>query len=80
MNKKNVLKVVCVVGCVLVLSGCGSVFGVREFQVWEGGPKWEFMQGQDFHVGMNGIDNVKDQRGVSGGYSEPVSSTDRRNY
>lgn len=54
---------------VLILSGCGSVFGVRNFEAWNGGPRWEFMEGQDFHVGVNGIDNVQDNRGVSSGNS-----------
>jgi len=66
---------------VATLSGCGSLFGVREFEVWEGGPKWEFMEGQDFHIGMNGIDNVRDQRGVGpksrGGGSGSAPSEDR---
>lgn len=52
---------------VILLSGCGSVFGVRNFEVWQGGPKWEFMEGQDFHVGFNAIDNVQNSRGVSSG-------------
>lgn len=52
--------------CFLIsqLTGCG-VMGVREFEVWKGGPKWEFTEGVDFHVGANGIDNVEDRRGVS---------------
>lgn len=45
------------------LQACG-LMGVREFEVWEGGPKWAFSEGLDFHVGANAIDNVKDQRGV----------------
>ncbi len=61
---KNSKKVVVVVALVGTLSGCGSVFGVRNFEVWDGGPRWEFAEGQDFHIGANSIDHVQNSRGV----------------
>lgn len=62
--------VVVMVIAALVMSGCGSVFGVREFEVWDGGPRWEFMEGIDFHIGANGIDHVENQRGVTRGRAQ----------
>lgn len=61
------VKVALAVGVVLVSSGCGSLLGVRNFEVWDGGPRWEFVEGQDFHVGMNAVDHVENNRGVTPG-------------
>ncbi len=58
-------KVLALLTITSILSGCGSIFGVREFEVWHGGPKWQFSEGTDFHVGANSIDRVDDHRGVS---------------
>lgn len=66
MNK--VIKMLVLAGLVsTATTGCGSLFGVRNFELWEGGTRWEFMEGQDFHIGMNGIDNVQNERGVTRG-------------
>jgi hypothetical protein len=59
------IKVITLIALLSAFTGCGSIFGVREFETWDGGPKWVFMEGQDFHVGFNGIDNVEDKRGVN---------------
>lgn len=42
----------------LMLSGC-----VKHIET-SGGTKIDFLTGADFHVGLNGIDTVKDERSV----------------
>lgn len=59
------MRYVIALACIAMMTGCGSIFGVREFEVWSGGPRWQFMEGQDFHVGMNAIDHVENNRGVT---------------
>lgn len=52
------------IGVCTILNGCG-LMGVRNFEGWKGGPRWEFSEGLDFHVGANSIDHVEDKRGVN---------------
>lgn len=60
-------------------SGCivPAVLGVKTYQ--SGDTKVEFITGVDFGFGMNGVDAVHNERGISrsGGYdaNEPISKT-----
>jgi hypothetical protein len=55
---------ICFASLLLVyLSGCGQILGVREIDAW--GLKMQFTEGLDFGVGMNSVDTVNNQRGVS---------------
>jgi hypothetical protein len=45
------------------LSGCGQILGVREIDAW--GLKMQFTEGLDFGFGVNGVDNVNNQRGIN---------------
>ena len=42
----------------LMLTGC-----VKHIET-SGGTKIDFVTGADFHIGLNGIDTVKDSRGI----------------
>ncbi len=47
------------------MSGCGSIFGVKEFEAWEGGPRFQFAEGMDAHIGTNQVNQVDNRRGLS---------------
>lgn len=57
---------------VSLLSGCAvpAILGVKSYQ--SGDTKIDFITGMDFGFGMNGIDTVNNNRGISqeGGYNE----------
>lgn len=44
--------------CAEALTGC-----VKHIET-SGGTKIDFVTGADFHIGLNGIDTVKDSRGI----------------
>jgi hypothetical protein len=65
-------KIILTVVCVCLLSGCAvpAILGVKSYQ--SGDTKIDFITGVDFGFGMNGIDTVNNNRGISqeGGYNE----------
>ncbi len=67
MNTKIGLVVILVGAC---LSGCAvpALLGVKTYQ--SGDTRIEFITGVDFGIGMNGVDNVANSRGIAptGGY------------
>jgi len=63
-------------------SGCivPAVLGVKTYQ--SGDTKVEFITGVDFGFGMNGVDAVHNERGISrsGGYESTESTNKSRKY
>ena len=62
--------------CVCLLSGCAvpALLGVKSYQ--SGDTKIDFITGMDFGIGMNGIDTVNNNRGISqeGGFQRSSES------
>lgn len=49
------------------LTGCAvpMLTGLKEIETKkDGGTRYTFMTGADFHIGANGIDRVDDKRGI----------------
>jgi hypothetical protein len=65
-------KIISAVISIVFLSGCAvpALLGVKSYQ--SGETKIDFITGVDFGFGMNGIDTVNNNRGISqdGGYNE----------
>lgn len=62
---RRVIFAVCSVVVVSALSGCAvpAILGVKSYQ--SGDTKIEFITGVDFGFGMNGVDTVNNNRGIS---------------
>jgi hypothetical protein len=47
----------------MMLSSCGTIFGVQETDLW--GAKFKFYPGTDIHVGANSVNEVEEHRGIN---------------
>lgn len=50
--------------CVMYLSGCATLAGVKSYESTKDGSRWEFVSGFDFGVSANAVDTVEDRRGI----------------
>lgn len=59
------MKRIILLGVVLMSSACAQLLGVKSYKSGPSGTEIAFTTGVDFGVGLNGIDRVNNQRGIS---------------
>lgn len=84
MCKLDKVVLVAIASCALgiMLTGCAvpALLGVKTYQ--SGDTRVEFITGVDFGFGMNGVDNVNNNRGISpeGGISSSKAKPQQAKY